>query len=369
MNRKITILACLCACLLLMSGIASAKTMTLNAADIDDLATAGNVSLNRSYLVEDVHLASRAVGEPAHTCTGPTGPSVWFKVKVNAPLTAYMHTLGSQFNYSDANAPFAFDTVMSLYSVDSGTPASYDALTPIQCNDNHANNPNNPQSSLAHLMVPGQTYYVQVSAFLTTQPFSGSVIKINLAALNVLQNTGAMGDTTAPTLKQSIESWKLGGAGTADDFLNCALSNWGDLCAFTMQNSALGASKLKQVIPVMKGVKFDVGSKLEFSAELLVTGAQDVKLKVTAIYTDGTSDSASVSLIDTYSNGAPITVLVVVDKLTIAKPLAKVVVTIRNQETDAGTTTVGTSKLMVIPAPDPVPFAAQVLPVPAAPLN
>jgi len=369
MNRKTVIFACLCLCLLLVSGIASAKTMTLNAADIDDVTTAANASLNRLYIVEDAHLASKAAGEPAHSCAASTGPSVWFKIKVNAPVVVYMHTGGSLFNYSDANAAFASDTVMSLYSVDNGTPASYDALTPVQCNDNHANNPSPIFSSLAHSLESSKTYYVQVSAFLTTQPFSGSVIKLNVGGLNLLQNMMVMGDTLAPSLKQSFQSWKLSGAGTADDFLNCVANSWGDLCALTMQNSALGVSKLKQVIPAVKGVKFDVGSQLEFSATVRVTGAQDVKLKVVAVYTDGTRDSATVTLLDTFSNGAPTEVQIVVDKLTIEKPLASMIVMIRNQETGAGTLTIDSAKLMVIPSPNPVPFAAQVLPVPAAPLN
>lgn len=367
MFRKSAIFACLCLCLLLLSGIASAKTLTLNAADIDNVTTAANVSLNRNYVVEDAHLASKTVGEPAHSCTGATGPSVWFKVKVSVPVVAYMHTLGTQFSYSDANAAFANDTVMSLYSIDNGTPVSYGALMPVSCNDNHANQANSPQSSLAHHMEPGKTYFVQVSAFLTTQPFSGSVIKLTMTALSLMQNISVMGDTLAPSLNQAFDSWKLSGAGVADDFLNCVHNSMGDLCAFTMQNSALGASKLKQVIPVMKGVKFDVGSTLELSAKAYVTGAQNVKFKVTAVYTDGTTDTTSVTLLDSFPNGAPIEVPVVVDKLTIEKPLAKIVVTILNRETGAGTLTVDNTRLLVIPAPDAAPFAAQVLPVPAAP--
>lgn len=369
MNRKSLIFACLCLCLLLISGIASAKTFTLNAADIDDVTTAANASLNRSYIVEDAHLASKAAGEPAHSCALTTGPSVWFKVKVNAPVVAYLNTVGSLFSYSDANAAFASDTVMSLYEIDNGTPVSYGALTPVQCNDNHASNPSPIFSSLAHSLEPGKTYFVQVSAFLTTQPFSGSIFKLNLAVLSVLQNPMVAGDTLAPSLKQSFQWWKLSGAGTADDALDCAANSWGDLCALTMQNSALGASKLKQVVPVMKGVKFDVGSQLEFSVLLRVTGAQDVKLKVTAVYTDGTRDSATVTLLDTFPNGAPTEVLVVVDKLMIEKPLASMIVMIRNQETDAGTLTIDSTKLMVLPAPGVAPLAAQVLPLPAAPLN
>lgn len=267
MNRRLLTLICLCTCLLLISGIASAgPTKTTDAASIDNLVDALKINANTTYFAVNASAATIEQNEsPPLNCGLGGQPSVWFKYKADRAVSLSLQTSESFFNYDDAFAPYRYDTVMTLYELKNDS-VSYGNLSQVACNDDVAVDVR--YSRINFTPVPGRWYYIRVTPFKANAIPAGSQFVLTAYVSDLLDDT----------------SWTFKGKGKSDDVMNC-----NNHCYFNFLHTVKGASKVVQTIDTFKGVRLQPGAALMLSASAYYNGSkQNHVLKVVVTYTDGT---------------------------------------------------------------------------------
>jgi hypothetical protein len=355
-THRISLFVIVCASLLMIGGIASAKQVQTTATD--NLKQALTVKANLSYVAANANLATVQTGEPVHSCRSGNLPSVWFKYKADRNIRVTFDTNDTFIPYgSPAEAHFE-DTVMSIYALTSGTPdnASFAKLAAVACNDQAFDWLDYSRISLD--VAAGQWYYIRVTPYLFAPMPAGSSIKLNVSATDLIENGG---------FEEGGTGWTLKGAGKADDGLDCA--DPFD-CSVYMEQSALGTSKLTQTISTLGGVKLNAGSTLFLAAHITNNGVlPDATLKLQVVYTDGTMAQATekVEWMGHDRSGTQW----LTPSLKLTKPAAKVIVQfiVKNNLSSAWFQ-IDEVQLEVLPkgALIPPPVApASLLPVPEAP--
>lgn len=358
MTRRISLFVIVCASLLMLTGIAAAKDKQVQSTDIDHLKQALTVKANLSYVAANANLATVQTGEVNHSCRPGDLPSVWFKYKADRDIKVTFDTNDTFIPYGSPVEAHFEDTVMSVYALTSGTPdkAKFGRLSEVACNDQAYDWLDYSRVSVD--VEAGQWYYIRVTPFLFTPMPAGSSIKLNVQASELIVN----GD-----FEEGGTGWRLGGAGKADDGLDCA-----DVfdCSVYMEQSALGNSKLTQVIDTLGGVKLTAGSTLFLAAHITNEGAlPNAFLKLQVIYKDGTT--AQVTEAVEWMGHDRSGTQWLTPSLELTKPAAKVIVQfiVKNNLASAWFQ-IDEVQLEVLPEgeliPPPVAPAA-VLPVPEAP--
>ena len=278
MTRRISLFVIVCASLLMLTGVASAKAKQIQTTDINNVKQALTVKANLSYTAVNANLATIQTGEPMHSCRPGGLPSVWFKYKADRDIRVTFDTSDTLIPYgSPAEAHFE-DTVMSVYALTSGTPdkANFNKLAEVACNDQAYDWLDYSRVSLD--VDAGQWYYIRVTPFLFTPMPAGSSIQLNVAASDLIVNGN---------FEEGGTGWTLKGAGKGDDGLDCSVAND---CSVYMEQSMLGTSKLTQTIDTLGGVKLNAGSTLFLAAHITNDGSlPNATLKLQVVYTDGTT--------------------------------------------------------------------------------
>lgn len=358
MTRRISLFVIVCASLLMLTGIASAKDKQVQTTDTDHLKQALTVKANLSYVAANANLATIQTGEPMHSCRPGDLPSVWFKYKADRDIKVTFDTNDTLIPYgAPAEASFE-DTVMSVYALTSGTPdrAKFEKLSEVACNDQAYDWLDYSRVSID--VAAGQWYYIRVTPFLFAPMPAGSSIKLNVSATELIVN----GD-----FEEGGTGWTLKGAGKADDGLDCfePLD-----CAVYMEQSALGTSKLTQTIDTLGGVKLNAGSTLFLAAHVTNDGTlPNATLKLQVIYKDGTTAQVteSVEWMGHDRSGTQW----LTPSLELTKPAAKVIVQfiVKNNLSSAWFL-IDEVQLEVLPAGELIPppaTSAPLLPVPEVP--
>lgn len=358
MNRRISLFVIVCASLLMISGMASAKAKLIQATNTDNIKQALTVKANLSYAVDNANLATVQSGEVMHSCRSGDLPSVWFKYKADRDITVTFDTNNTFIPYGAPVEAHFEDTVMSVYALTAGSPdkANFKKLTEVACNDQAYDWLDYSRVSLD--VEAGQWYYIRVTPFLFTPMPAGSSIMLNVGATELIVNGG---------FEEGGTGWTLKGAGSADDGLDCAdpLD-----CSVYIEQSALGASKLTQVINTLGGVKLNAGTTLFLAAHITNDGTLPAAtLKLQVIYTDGTVAKATQS-VEWMGNDRSGTQWLT-PSLELTKPAAKVVVQfIVKNNLSSGWFQIDDVQLEALPKgaliPPPVAPAA-LLPVPETP--
>jgi hypothetical protein len=356
--RRISLFVIVCASLLMISGIASAAPKQVQAKDTDHIRQALTVKANLSYAVANAHMATVQTGEPMHSCRAVTHPSVWFKYKATRDITVTFDTNDTHLPYAAPNEDYVEDTVMSVYALTAGTPdkANFNKLAEVGCNDQAYDWLD--YSRVTVEVSADQWYYIRVTPYLSGPMPTGSVVRLNVGATDLIVNGHFENGGTG---------WKLGGPGMSDDGLDCA--NLND-CSVYMEQSAFGNSKLTQTIDTLGGVKLNAGSTLFLAAHITNNGTlPDATLKLRVIYTDGTfaQTSEQVEWMGHDRSGTQW----LTPSLELTKPAARVIVQfiVKNNLSDAWFQ-IDEVQLEVLPkgALIPPPVApSDVLPVPQAP--
>lgn len=354
MNRRISLFVIVCASLLMLTGIASAKDKQVQTTATDHLKQALTVKANKSFVATNAHLATLQSGEMEHSCRPGDLPSVWFKYKADRNIRVTFDTKGTNMPYGAPNQASYQDTVMSIYALTAGTPdkAKFQKLSEVACNDQA-----HEWLDYSHVSIEvnaGQWYYIRVTPYLFTPMPAGSTIKLNVQATDLIVNGN---------FEQGGTGWKLGGAGKADDGLDCSDPND---CSVFMRQSSLGKSKLTQSIDTLGGVKLNAGSTLFLAAHITTEGAlPEGSLKLKVIYKDGTI-AQDVEKVDWTIMRAGTQWLT--PSLELTKPVSRVIVQfIVKDNLSSAWFQIDEVQLEVLPKGAYIPSAPALLPVPEAP--
>jgi hypothetical protein len=242
---------------------------------------------------------------------------------------------------------------MSMYLLSSGTPnaATFAKLSEPVCNDDFT--PSVRYSSLTVQVSAGEWYYVRVTPYKTLAVPAGSSYVLNVRVNNLVESgefpVGSIG-----------RDWTLSGKGISDDSHDCTDPQ---NCMMRINHSALGPTKLMQVIDSLKGVAAPVGSTVYATADINSSGS-NIKLKMIlqVTYTDGTSEKVVDSYTPIQARDSRFDGL---DAwLTTDKPVAKILVRFIDKTKNTGWVTIEDVRVITEKSNSPTRLA---LPLPAGP--
>lgn len=351
MYRHVSLLALMCACLLLVSGVASAgATVSVNAADIDRPADALKIAAPRTYEVTAVENTTMSLSNPQTVCGRTVSHPVWFKFKADRAVSVGLTTDGTHLAYSGANQSYHENTVMGLYAhLDPESAPSHLTLSQVYCNDD-AVATIEMSSQINFTAEPGMQYYVLVIPYLSTAAQAGSTYRLNARVTNLVEFGGF------EDMADGIKPWKAGLLGSSDDQVICS----GADCDYRFQHGLLGASTLKQTIKSFGGLKLKNGVALMLSFTMSFSGQPNASAKVKVVYTNGTSDSMTTAMTSAQNSG---TLQVTSGMLNLSGAVSKIVVRFTDVSGGSGHLDIDNVWLMAIQA-QPNREAALALPLP-----